>query len=237
MPKAKPKSRTEKSLESIDKSLRQLLELQLQPRESPLKRTNELLETLIGLQPREIVLDATSFTQKLDSILTQQTQALAKFQADTGAALMNTNAALMNTDAALRDLSSALRERKVEGLPVAEVGRYTGTDTTYQVLTRWIVGEHWGDLFNIKRGNLHRVRAACSASGDYDHAQLRLSINKPLLRRITLFEDKKIFSATPFQFPDNRLEAMDEVKLEVKSDDGTSISGVDGIICGREIVG
>lgn len=106
--------------------------------------------------------------------------------------------------------------------PVAKAGRYSGTDTGYKTLASWTCGKVWGG----KRSELHQIRIVCT---DYAHPRFRLNVKKTLM-----FEDQKLEAALVIPFPKNDVLRMDdEILLEVKSDDGTSITCF-GIITGSE---
>lgn len=113
----------------------------------------------------------------------------------------------------------------IQGKPVAFLGRYSGTDTTYQKIEEWRVGDVWG----LDKGNLTEISVVCEIVAMYAHAQFKLTIEgKPI------FKDKKVVTALTFPFPNNQLLRGKKVTLEVKSDDGTLIT-VDGTIMGKEI--
>lgn len=119
-------------------------------------------------------------------------------------------------------------------LPIARVDRYTGSDTEYQLLADWIVGQVWANLFDVKKGVLGRIILRFSASSEYDHGFFRVTVEKPYKEKVaTFFEDKKVLTATLLVFPPNELDVSNRVKVEVKTD-GTSVTA-EGIITGIEV--
>jgi hypothetical protein len=104
------------------------------------------------------------------------------------------------------------------GEPIAKVGRYPGSSTTYQTVVSWTVSEG-------KSGMLKEVSMITS---DYEHTYFRLTIADK-----KQFEDKLIQAPLTLPFPDNSLSAGSVVLLECRSTDGTGIT-VDGSITGRE---
>jgi len=110
----------------------------------------------------------------------------------------------------------------VVGTPVCELGRYSGTDTTYQTLVSWTVAAGKG-------GMLKEVAMTCKDATSFDKARFRLTIAGEVQ-----FEDKQIDTGASFPFPPNRLLEGEQVLLEVKSSDGTSITA-SGSIAGKEV--
>lgn len=117
----------------------------------------------------------------------------------------------------------------VENVPVVQepatecaagaAGNYSGTATTYQEVASWTVAtEKVGDLKEI-----------LILSDDYDHTQVKITVGT-----VTWCEDWSPTGAMPIIFEDLKLAAATEVKVEAKSDDGTTID-VDAIIVAKEI--
>lgn len=98
-------------------------------------------------------------------------------------------------------------------------GNYSGTDTTYQEVTSWTVSTD-------KVGELKEILVI---SDDYDHTEVKITIASEVW-----CTDWSPTSAMPIIFEDLKLAAAAEVKVEVKSSDGTAID-VDAIIVGKEI--
>jgi hypothetical protein len=107
----------------------------------------------------------------------------------------------------------------LEGVPIAKVDRYSGSDTTYQTVVSWTVSLG-------KKGWLQEVSMI---TDNFEKTQFRLKIADEML-----FEDKQIQSSLTLPFPWNELEEGSVVLLECKSTDGTAIV-VDGSITGREV--
>lgn len=117
----------------------------------------------------------------------------------------------------------------VENVPVIEepaveaaaggVGNYTGTDQTYQEVVSWTVTAD-------KVGELKEILII---SDDYAHTLAQITIGTTAWAT-----NWSPTSAMPIIFEDLRLAAATEVKIEVKSSDGTSID-VDAIIVGKEV--
>jgi len=124
-------------------------------------------------------------------------------------------------------------EDYAKGLPVIKLDRKTTTSTSYQKVVEWMVGEVWGPLFQYNRGKVREISIACKESTQYDHAQFKVIIDKPRLKTTTLIEDKYLPGAVTLSFPSNELEASDRVRVEVKSDDGTSVEAY-ASITGKE---
>ena len=104
-------------------------------------------------------------------------------------------------------------------IPVAKVDRYSGTDQTYKEIVKWRVQER-------TTGELKEVSVV---SNNYDKTHFKL-----LIAGIPFFQDKKIQAPLTLPFPETRLRPAQEVILQCKSTDGTSITA-DGSITGREV--
>lgn len=100
-----------------------------------------------------------------------------------------------------------------------DVGRYTGTDTTYQTVASWTVAT----------GYIGELKEILILSSNYTKTQCQVTIGA-----ITYATDWAVLSALPLIFEDLRLAAGTVVKVEAKSTDGTSIT-VDAAIVGKEI--
>jgi len=103
------------------------------------------------------------------------------------------------------------------GTPRSPVGRYSGTDTTYQELVSWTVPT-----------NYYGVLREVSMTSD-PHAQFKLEIGG-----VTQFEGMTIEAPLAIPYPPNKLPAGTVVRLSVRSDDGTSIT-VNGSISAKEV--
>ena len=104
-------------------------------------------------------------------------------------------------------------------IPVAKVDRYTGTDQTYKEIVKWRVQER-------TEGELKEVSIV---SNNYDKTHFKL-----VIAGITFFIDKKIQAPLTLPFPETKLRPSQEVIIQCKSVDGTSIT-CDGSVTGREI--
>lgn len=121
-----------------------------------------------------------------------------------------------------RKVTAAQLTRLVVGTPVCRLGRYSGADTAYQTLVSWTVSTG-------KEGVLEEVAFTCKDPTSFDKARFRLTIAGEVQ-----FEDKQIDTGASFPFPPNRLLEGEQVLLEVKSSDGTSITAM-GSISGKEV--
>ncbi len=100
-----------------------------------------------------------------------------------------------------------------------DVGRYTGTDTTYQEVASWTVAtDYIGELKEI-----------IIVSSNYDKTRCKVTVGT-----IVYATDWQVVSPVPLIFEDLRLATATVVKVETKSTDGTSIT-VDAVIVGKEI--
>ncbi len=104
------------------------------------------------------------------------------------------------------------------GDPVAKLGRYSGSDVTYQTVVSWTVSD----------GKIGTLKEVSMITDQFSKTHFRLTI-----AGAKQFEDKLIQSPLTLPFPENKLDAGSVVLLECKSTDGTSIT-VDGSITGRE---
>ena len=112
----------------------------------------------------------------------------------------------------------------VTPLPTTEaaagaIGRYTGSDITYQELVSWAVAT----------GKVGELKEILILSDNYTKTAIQITVAG------TVFKTNWIMlSAMPLIFEDLHLAEGDEVLVEVESTDGTSIM-VDGVIVGKEI--
>jgi hypothetical protein len=104
-----------------------------------------------------------------------------------------------------------------KGKPVAIVGRYSGSDTSYKTVALWRIGQMW----ELDHGRLHRVDLS---SSNYAKTRFRLTA----LGKV-LFRDLELVASMPLEFPDNELPRGEEIKVECMSSDGTAISVVASI--------
>lgn len=102
---------------------------------------------------------------------------------------------------------------------IANVERYSGSDTSTQEVCSW----------TVTAGKTGILREISMIADEVDHAEFTVSIGG-----IALFTDQKFQSALTLVFPDIKLVAGVEVKVEVQSDDGTAIV-VDAAISGKEV--
>lgn len=100
-----------------------------------------------------------------------------------------------------------------------DVGRYSGTDTSYQTVASWTVATG-------KTGELKEITLL---SDDYEHTVFQITVGS-----VTFATSWTVGGAIPIIFEDLRLAAGSEVKVEAKSTDGTAIV-VDSIITAKEI--
>lgn len=108
------------------------------------------------------------------------------------------------------------------GTPVAKVGRYSGTDDTYQEVVSWTVDAGYeGALCEISM-----------VSNNYSKTHLKLVIGGT-----PQFEDKVIQAALTLPWGENKLASATQVILYAKSTDGTSSITVDGAITGKLLEG
>ena len=103
--------------------------------------------------------------------------------------------------------------------PVVQLGRYTGTDTTYQSVVKWTVSASKGGV----------LKEVSMESDNYAKTRFKL-----LIGGTAYFTDKTILAPLAVPFADVSLSAAIEVEVQAKSSDGTSII-VDGLISGKEI--
>lgn len=119
----------------------------------------------------------------------------------------------------ISERESTLSTQPTGGTTGGNADSYTGTDTTYQTLATWTVGAS-----NI--GVLKEVAFTIDSNG---HAQYQLTIDGT-----TFFTDWQPDADVALPFPNNVISSSGTVLLEVKSDDGTSIT-VYGSITGGEL--
>ena len=106
----------------------------------------------------------------------------------------------------------------VEGAAGA-VGRYSGVATTYQTVATWTVAA-------AKTGELKEVSLA---STTLSHVKWRVTIGS-----VVWLSDAVLDAILTIPFYDLKLAAASIVKVEVKSDDGSSINASVSIV-GKEI--
>jgi len=109
----------------------------------------------------------------------------------------------------------------VYGTPVAEYGRYSGSDATYQTLASWTVSTG-------REGELGEVAMACANTTSYTNARFRLTIAGEVQ-----FTEARLDLPLNLPFPRNKLDAGDQVLLEVRSVSGTVTAA--GSITGKEM--
>lgn len=112
----------------------------------------------------------------------------------------------------------------VKGQPADEqaagaVGRYSGTDTTYQEVAKWTIA-------TSKVGELKHITVL---SDTYTKTHFQITVGA-----VVYATDWIMLSSIPLVFEDLRLAAATEVTVEAKSTDGTAIV-VDASIVGKEI--
>lgn len=105
--------------------------------------------------------------------------------------------------------------------PVAVVVRYSGSDTDYQKIGVWRVGDFWG----LERGSLKEIAVL---SSNYSKTRFRFTVMGNIL-----FKDLQIDAAMTLTFHPNVIPREKEIVLECKSSDGTAIT-VNGEISGVE---
>ncbi len=108
-------------------------------------------------------------------------------------------------------------------VPVTEVaagnvGRYSGSATTYQTVASW----------TVTTGKTGVLKEIILLSDDYDHTVFQITVGS-----ITFSTAWTVQGAIPLIFDDLRLAAGSIVKVEAKSDDGTAIV-VDAVITAKE---
>lgn len=107
-----------------------------------------------------------------------------------------------------------------KGKPVAVVEHYAGTDTSFKTVAVWKVGQVW----ELEHGRLDRINLA---SNKYASTRFRLSV----LGKV-LFKDLELVESLTLAFSDNELPGGEEIKIECRSSDGTSIgvhAGITGV--------
>jgi len=102
---------------------------------------------------------------------------------------------------------------------VSEVDRYSGAATEYQTVVSWTVSS----------SRLGILKEVSMVSDNYDKTLFKLTIAGEVK-----FEDVEIQTTLSLPYPDLVLAPGQQVLLEAKSSDGTSIT-VDGSITGKEV--
>lgn len=102
---------------------------------------------------------------------------------------------------------------------ISKPGRYSGAALIAQEVCSWTIT---ADKVGI-------LKEITMIADEVDHAEFTVSI-----AGTALFTDKKFQSVLTLVFPDIKLAALVEIKVEVQSDDGTGIV-VDAEISGKEI--
>lgn len=100
------------------------------------------------------------------------------------------------------------------------IGRYSGTDQTYQTMEEWTVATGY-------RGELKEI---LPLSSDYTKTEWKVVIDA-----VTYCEDTIMLSSMPLIFEDLRLAAAAVVTVSARSTDGTSIT-CDAAIVAKEVV-
>lgn len=130
--------------------------------------------------------------------------------------------AIRKLTAAVEGLTKEYQKREPPGKPVGIVGRYSGSDTSYQTVVSWTVGQVW----ERDHGRLDEVSMN---SDTYLKTLFRFTVEGKIL-----FKDLQLQSDLTLPFrPPNELRRGEYVKLECKSSDGTAII-VTSTITGRE---
>ena len=102
---------------------------------------------------------------------------------------------------------------------ITKLARLSTSSTSYQTVVSWTV--------TVKKIGL--LRFVEMESDDYEKTRFKLTI-----AGVEQFTDVQIEESLALEWPDVRLLAGKEVKLEAKSSDGTAVN-VDGDILGKEI--
>ncbi len=108
---------------------------------------------------------------------------------------------------------------EVTGTPAGAVGRYTGTNTSYQTVASWTVTAS-------KTGRLKEISLR---SNNYAKTNIEIVIGST-----TFCTNKQISGALTLPFSDVALAAAAVVTVKAKSTDGTSIT-VDATVVGIEV--
>ena len=118
-----------------------------------------------------------------------------------------------------------------KSFPVARVGSWSGTSTSYKEVVSWNVGGVWNAVTSVSKGELLEVSMT---SDNFEKTVFRLSVYRSSVDRwIRLFEDSVIQAPLTVSLSKNVLFFGDRVLLEARSLDGTLVR-VNGSICGRE---
>lgn len=113
---------------------------------------------------------------------------------------------------AVERLTKEYQAREPPGKPVGIVGRYSGSDTSYQTVVSWTVGQIW----ERDHGRLDEVSMN---SSEYTKTLFRLTVEgKIFFKELQLQSDLTL----PFR-PPNELRRGEVVKIECRSSDGTNI--------------
>ena len=102
---------------------------------------------------------------------------------------------------------------------ITKLARLSTSSTDYQTVVSWTV--------TVKKIGV--LRFVEMESDDYEKTRFKLTI-----AGVEQFTDVQIEESLALEWPDIRLLAGKEVKLEAKSSDGTAIN-VDGDILGKEV--
>lgn len=116
---------------------------------------------------------------------------------------------------------------RIRGMPVARVGRYTGTATTMQTVASW----HVGILWKKKYGTLREL-SMISNNFPNTRFRLRIELGEPLEEKVYIFDEIEMQAVLTLPFPENRLPYGTWVYLDARSV-GPAIT-VDGSITGVE---
>lgn len=123
--------------------------------------------------------------------------------------------------AALKTSLEEYRRRDLQGWPVAVVDTYSGSDTSYQTVAEWRVGDMWG----LEKAVIEEISMV---SNEYDKTHFRLSVMGKIL-----FRDRKLDRPLTLRFPPHEIPHREYITLSCKSTDGTGIK-VYGGITGKE---
>lgn len=105
--------------------------------------------------------------------------------------------------------------------PVVEKGRFEGTQTTYQEVVKWKVGDVWNKDYGLA------LRIDFSSTNT-DKTEYRLRMGSK-----TMFVDEQFQTPFSIQLPAAQMSDDEEVTLWAKSTDGSPLT-VDGVITGVE---
>lgn len=99
-----------------------------------------------------------------------------------------------------------------KGKPFVVMGRYSGSDTNYQDVAVWKIGQVW----ELGHGRLHRIRLE---SSNYTITNFRLTVLGNVL-----FRDLQLIGDLTLTFADNELPRGEKIKVETKSSTGAAIA-------------